>query len=470
MSLRMIRLGLMTALAAFPLLGLCASGGEDVKSATVGQPFQVAPQSGPQVNQMSSDAAFDGENTWLVVWAEGAATVNVGMDIKAARVRSDGTCLDPAGIDVCKARNFQEAPRVAFCPASPAGSAAASGGNWLVVWSDFRLGKDYDLYGTRVTREGKVLEPDGALLYGGAGNQCWAAVGSNGSEFLLAWMDSGNGKTYHVFLGRVSAEGKALDGTGTNAFGGGEYDCFCNPRVVWNGKNWIVSEVHGGWGESTYRRPEAGVWSPDLKPVRPPQTYYVWIPWDYGVVELVADGSVTMLVVPNRPGWIIPMTRLGAAGELLSQEINGPWPRKEDENMFLSFNVHHPNAQLPKTSFTALSPRLGSRWSVSLAASDGIFLAVCSGSKLRVYDAKGVPEKEVPGMIFGLRYRVSDGKALDGCGEQVNPFMINGGHQRGIVGDGGARGGKDGQFLVFNSIVPTGTEFSRIEARLVQAK
>lgn len=454
------------ALAAFPLSGLWASDGEDLKPATVGQPLQVAAQSGPQVNQMSPAVAFDGVDTWLVVWAEGAATVNVGLDIKAARVRSDGTCLDPAGITVCKALNFQEAPRVAFC-----------GSTWLVVWSDFRAGKDYDLYGARVTREGKVMETDGTLLYGGAGNQCWAAVGSNGKEYLLAWMDSGNGKTYHVFLGRVSAEGKALDGAGVNGFGGNEYDCFCNPRVVWNGRNWIVSEVHGGWGESTYKRPEAGVWSPDLKSVRPPQIYYFWTPWSYSAVEMVAEGSVSMLAFPQphmgRDGGIVPVVRLGETGELLSQEVNGSWPRKEDAGYIAGFSSHHPgNVQFTDKSFTAMSPWLssGHTWGVSLAVSDGIFLAVCSGSQLRKYDSKGASEKVVPGMIFGLRYRVSDGKALDGAWERASPFMINGSNQRGTVGNGLGCGGKGGQFIVINSIVSTGTDFSRIEARLVQAK
>ena len=60
-----------------------------------------------------------------------------------------GRVLDPDGIEVAPApEGFQELPRAAF-----------GGGVYLVVWQDFRNGKDLDVLAMRIAPEGRRLDP-----------------------------------------------------------------------------------------------------------------------------------------------------------------------------------------------------------------------------------------------------------------------------------------------------------------------
>jgi hypothetical protein len=72
--------------------------------------------------------AFDGTNC-LVAWAEGTES----GDIYCARVATDGTVLDTAGIPVSTAAGEQRAPAIAF-----------DGVNFLIIWQDKRNG-DWDV-------------------------------------------------------------------------------------------------------------------------------------------------------------------------------------------------------------------------------------------------------------------------------------------------------------------------------------
>jgi hypothetical protein len=103
--------------------------------ATTGYPYQSPPAVG-----------FDGTN-YLVAWTHGS-----GADIYCARIASDGTVLDPNGIPVSTATGDQQNVAVGF-----------DGTNYLLVWQDQRDG-GWDIYGSRVTPAGVVLDPNGILL------------------------------------------------------------------------------------------------------------------------------------------------------------------------------------------------------------------------------------------------------------------------------------------------------------------
>ena len=84
--------------------------------------------------QFAGSLAFDGTN-YMVVWTDGRADT---FDIYGARINTSGTVLDPSGIPISTATDFQSSPAVAF-----------DGKNYLVGWSDER-GSDPDIYGARV--------------------------------------------------------------------------------------------------------------------------------------------------------------------------------------------------------------------------------------------------------------------------------------------------------------------------------
>ena len=143
---------------------------------TVGAAVEVAPGVENTHVQMWPRAAWcEGAGCWLVAWREGA-TNDLGADIWCARISADGKALDPKGIRVCAAADNQEQPW-----------AASDGKGFLVAWEDFRNGKDYDIYAARVDAEGKVLDPDGFLVAGGAHNQCHPAATFASTSLPSVW-------------------------------------------------------------------------------------------------------------------------------------------------------------------------------------------------------------------------------------------------------------------------------------------
>jgi hypothetical protein len=166
--------------------------------------IEVAPRVAQTRSQMWPRAAWnDGAKCWLVAWREGN-TGEMAADIWCARVSAAGESLDPVGIKVCSVADNQERPWV-----------CSDGKGFLVVWEDFRNGKDYDVYAARVTAEGKVLDPDGFQLAGGEHNQCHPVAAFAGGNYYVAWQGfGGDGERYLLYGSRVSSDGKALDGKG----------------------------------------------------------------------------------------------------------------------------------------------------------------------------------------------------------------------------------------------------------------
>ncbi len=104
--------------------------------------------------QYSPLVAFDGKN-YLVVWEDGrhgpSYFMSISLDIYCARVSLGGDVLDPRGIAISTATNWQCHPLSAF-----------DGRNYFVVWEDKRSA--YDIYGARMSPNGVVLDPEGIIL------------------------------------------------------------------------------------------------------------------------------------------------------------------------------------------------------------------------------------------------------------------------------------------------------------------
>ncbi len=149
--------------------------------------------------QTTPAVACDGAN-YLVVWADGRGTDT--SDIYAARVTADGYVLDSAGIPVSSAVDFQGEPAVAF-----------DGANFLVVWTDLRNG-NADIYGTRVSLDGTVLDTSGLALVTDSAAQTGPAACCDGSNVLLVWEDTRNTAFGDIYGARVSALGEMLDSGG----------------------------------------------------------------------------------------------------------------------------------------------------------------------------------------------------------------------------------------------------------------
>ena len=128
--------------------------------------------------------SFDGTN-YLVVWQQLPSS---GADqslahINGARVTPAGAVLNSPSIAISSAPQGQYSPVVAF-----------DGTNYFVAWQDGRRGQAqygmFDIYGTRVTPAGVVLDGSGiAVDAGGTQRRAYQSIAYTGSDYLIAWSD-----------------------------------------------------------------------------------------------------------------------------------------------------------------------------------------------------------------------------------------------------------------------------------------
>jgi hypothetical protein len=172
--------------------------------------FPIAPPAGELQPQYFPRAAWNpSAKTWLVVWEDGLPTGDgtsgdgQGQNILAVRVSVEGSILDAKPIEVCRANGLQLRAKV-----------ASDGKDFLVVWHDLRNGKDWDIYSTRISSEGKVVDPASVAIASGEHNQCFPEVVFGGGSYYVAWLDMRHFPEYRVYGTRLTSAGKLLDGQG----------------------------------------------------------------------------------------------------------------------------------------------------------------------------------------------------------------------------------------------------------------
>ncbi|HYH96685.1 Ig-like domain-containing protein, partial [Hyalangium sp.] len=203
------------------------SGGPDIYGTRVTRTGLVLDPTGLSISNPSTDSsqvfpvvASTGAN-FLVVWQQDS-------DMFGARVSGgSGAVLDP-GVLLTTVVNWQFAPDV-----------ATNGTNFLVVWHDTR-GDVSDIYGTRVSLTGDILDPLGLALSTAVNSQTGAAVASNGTDYLVVWQDQRNGATLgtDIYGARVTSGGVVLDSALNIVTQGNYYRS--NPDVASNGADYFV--------------------------------------------------------------------------------------------------------------------------------------------------------------------------------------------------------------------------------------
>ncbi|MEO0097163.1 MAG: T9SS type A sorting domain-containing protein [candidate division WOR-3 bacterium] len=139
--------------------------------------------------------SFDGNN-YLALWTDFRGNYS---DIIGRRISSTGIILDTNNIEISNAENLQLYPKAAF-----------DGNNYLVVWQDYRSGFDWDIYGTRVSREGVVLEPNGIPIRSASSDQTSPDVAFDGNNYLVVWEEGMTGEI-DIYGAKVTPNGVILD-------------------------------------------------------------------------------------------------------------------------------------------------------------------------------------------------------------------------------------------------------------------
>ena len=141
---------------------------------------------------------------FLVVWEDNRHSSSTGTDLYGTRVSAGGKVLDPAGIAIAATYGTQSSPAL-----------AANGTTFLVVWRDTRL-VDNDIFGARISAAGVVLDPLGFAICTAVDDQTVPAVCPGAPGFMVVWQDRrNNGVTDRDIYGaRVSTAGVVLDPAG----------------------------------------------------------------------------------------------------------------------------------------------------------------------------------------------------------------------------------------------------------------
>jgi hypothetical protein len=173
--------------------------------------------------------AFNGTNYFVIWWD----MRNDDEDIYGTRVSQDGTVLDPSGIAV-----FIDA----WCQTPP--TVTANSTYYLVVWD----WQQYEIRGTRVAGDGTVLDPSGFLIAVNDSSRSFPAASSDGTNFFVVWTDNRNIMSYDIFGTRVSQKGIVLDPEGIPISTIATFNY--QPAVAFDGTNYLVvwdcnSDIHG---------------------------------------------------------------------------------------------------------------------------------------------------------------------------------------------------------------------------------
>lgn len=178
----------------------------------------------------SPSVAFDGTN-YLIVWERDS-------DVYGARINRAGIVLDPDAIAIVTNDKHQWSPSVAF-----------DGTNYLVVWADqYLLGRPYsDIYGTRVNQAGIVLDANGFAISAAAYDQLYPCVAFDGMNYLVVWQDERGGDNPDIFGSRVTPSGIVLDPGGV-AISTASY-AQKHSTIAFDGTNYLI--VWEDWRNST---------------------------------------------------------------------------------------------------------------------------------------------------------------------------------------------------------------------------
>jgi uncharacterized repeat protein (TIGR01451 family) len=334
-------------------------------------------------------AVSDGSTTF-VVWSDDRNASTSGTDVYGARV-SGSTVMDAAGIAISTAAGEQSYPRVTH-----------GGGNWFIVWTDFRSGTHQDIYGARVAQStGTLLDgvTTGLAVSAPTSNQYGPWPASNGTDYFVVWTDDRNQFTtgIDVYGARVTSAGVILDATGIQ---------ICNddseqssPSIAYNGGNYLVVWTDG---RST------GLYGNRVN----------------GVTGALVDGAAGVRIDASTIDLMVSLPRIHVAGA----DFYVVWSELQGENLAY---VNILGSRL--TSALSLQDAPG----VSLASSANSQTEVAVASNGADYFVVWVDDRGLGKAIYGARVNGTTGASLDpaaillsngGLGEASPALAFNGTH------------------------------------------
>jgi hypothetical protein len=129
---------------------------------------------------------------YLVVWC-GEQPNGIGQDLYGTRVSGAGILLDTVPILICRTAEGLIQPAVTFLR-----------DRYLVVWTDQR--EWFDIYAARVRQDGTVLDPNGFPVAADTPDNRDPAVATDGHRFMVVWSRLA-GDDYDLYAAMIDTAG-----------------------------------------------------------------------------------------------------------------------------------------------------------------------------------------------------------------------------------------------------------------------
>jgi hypothetical protein len=160
-------------------------------------------------------------------WSEGYNYKQLG-DAIGVRLDAQDRPIDQGYLFLSKATPAQKQPRVAWAADKA-----------LLVWSEWG-GQQYNILGLRLDARGQPLDAAPFFIAFQDFHQIEPDVASDGTQFLVVWSDqrpSGTDTRYELYGARVTAEGKAEP---RMYLGPGARNALLRSAVAFNGRDYVV--------------------------------------------------------------------------------------------------------------------------------------------------------------------------------------------------------------------------------------
>lgn len=194
-------------------------------------------------NQQNPDIAWNGTN-YVVVWEDQRNAESTDTDIYGCRIN---TTTQKVGGDTLISNSTSSATTGAAGPQVSPAVECAPGGMALIVWQDSR-GADADVYATRYTTAGSVVDTGGKSVFPLSGDQETPEITWDGSQFMLVWRDHQVGTRY-IKGCRMDTNAQTLDlqpfPVVTNASTGNRGPSIAPGLVAWYTIDPTNSDVYG---------------------------------------------------------------------------------------------------------------------------------------------------------------------------------------------------------------------------------
>jgi len=148
----------------------------------------------------------------------------LGLRIQASNLQP----VDSGPIRIASGSGAMDRPAVAYRE-----------GAFLVVWEDFRNGRDADIYGALVNPQTGAVSVTDLKIADGPANQARPDVSASASGFFGVWQESSERGIYEIRGRGISASGRVADPGRVYATEG------ANPRVAFSGQKLLLSWTSG---------------------------------------------------------------------------------------------------------------------------------------------------------------------------------------------------------------------------------